>query len=69
MSLNLETHSWETLSKKALYDLLHNNANILSIPARFVTTAVAKELVKTFLETPFEGGRHQNRVTKISQCR
>ena len=47
----------------------HNNANILSIPARFVTTAVAKEMVKTFLETSFEGGRHQNRVTKISQCR
>ena len=47
----------------------HNNANILSIPARFVTTAVAEELLKTFLETPFEGGRHQNRVTKISQCR
>ena len=47
----------------------HNNANILSIPARFVTTAIAKEMVKTFLETSFEGGRHQNRVTKISQCR
>ena len=47
----------------------HNNANILSIPARFVTTKVAKEMVKTFLETDFEGGRHQNRVNKISQCR
>ena len=47
----------------------HNNANILSIPARFVTTDVAKEMVKTFLQTEFEGGRHQNRVNKISQCR
>jgi ribose 5-phosphate isomerase B len=47
----------------------HNNANILSIPARFVTTEVAKEMVKTFIETDFEGGRHQNRVDKISQCR
>ena len=47
----------------------HNNANILSIPARFVTTEVVKEIVKTFLETDFEGGRHQNRVNKISQCR
>jgi ribose 5-phosphate isomerase B len=47
----------------------HNNANILSIPARFVTTDVAKQMVKNFLETDFEGGRHQNRVDKISQCR
>ena len=47
----------------------HNNANILSIPARFVTTEAAKEMVKIFLETDFEGGRHQNRVNKISQCR
>ena len=47
----------------------HNNANILSIPARFVTTEVAKEMVKIFLETDFEGGRHHNRVNKISQCR
>lgn len=46
----------------------HNNANILSIPARFVSTAVAKEMVKVFLETKFEGGRHQNRVQKISKC-
>ena len=47
----------------------HNNANILSIPARFVSTVVAKEMVKAFLETKFEGGRHQNRVNKISKCR
>ncbi len=48
---------------------LHNNANILSIPARFVSTTVAKEMVKAFLETKFEGGRHQKRVNKISKCR
>jgi ribose 5-phosphate isomerase B len=47
----------------------HNNANILSIPARFVTTEVAIDMVKTFLATDFEGGRHQNRVNKIPQCR
>ena len=46
----------------------HNNANILSIPARFVSTVVAKEMVNAFLETKFEGGRHQNRVQKISKC-
>ena len=43
----------------------HNNANILAIPARFVSEDVAIEMVNTFLTTPFEGGRHQNRVEKI----
>ena len=46
----------------------HNNANILSIPARFVSEEVARKLVKTFLSTSFEGGRHERRVTKISEC-
>jgi len=44
----------------------HNNANILSIPARFVSLETAIAMTKTFLETPFEGGRHQRRVDKIS---
>ncbi len=44
----------------------HNNANILSIPARFTAKAQVLEMVKTFLDTPFEGGRHQSRVDKIS---
>lgn len=43
----------------------HNNANILCLPARFVTPQTALEMVKTFLSTPFEGGRHQNRINKI----
>ena len=43
----------------------HNDANILSIPARYVSEAVALSMVQTFLETPFEGGRHQRRVDKI----
>lgn len=43
----------------------HNNANILAIPARFVSEEVAIEMVNTFLTTPFEGGRHQSRVEKI----
>lgn len=47
----------------------HNNANILSIPARFVSSEVAIEMVKKFLSTDFEGGRHQNRIDKIPQCR
>lgn len=44
----------------------HNNANILCIPARFVSIAQAKEITNTFLNTAFEGGRHQNRIEKIS---
>ena len=45
---------------------LHNNANILSIPARYTSIQQAIEIVETFLTTEFEGGRHQNRVDKIS---
>ncbi|QNN41305.1 ribose 5-phosphate isomerase B [Pedobacter roseus] len=44
----------------------HNNANVLCIPARFVSIEQAKEITTTFLTTDFEGGRHQNRVEKIS---
>lgn len=44
----------------------HNNANVICIPARFVSPELAKEMVTTFFETPFEGGRHANRVNKIS---
>lgn len=43
----------------------HNNANIIAIPARFVSYEVASEMVEIFLNTEFEGGRHQNRVNKI----
>lgn len=44
----------------------HNNANILCIPARFVSAEQAKEITTTFLNTKFEGGRHQTRVEKIA---
>lgn len=44
---------------------LHNNANILSIPARFVSLQQALGFVEIFLNTDFEGGRHQTRVEKI----
>lgn len=46
----------------------HNNANIISIPARFTSLPQAIEMVKTFLNTEFEGGRHENRVNKIAIC-
>ena len=45
---------------------LHNNANVLSIPARYTSIQQAIEIVDTFLNTEFEGGRHQTRVDKIS---
>lgn len=44
----------------------HNNANVLCLPARFISLEVAKECVTAFLETKFEGGRHEGRVKKIS---
>lgn len=43
----------------------HNNANILAIPARFVTDQQAIEIVDTFMNAEFEGGRHQTRIEKI----
>jgi ribose 5-phosphate isomerase B len=44
---------------------LHNNANILSLPARFLSIPQALDMVDTFLNTDFEGGRHQGRIEKI----
>ncbi len=46
----------------------HNDANILSIPARFTALQQALEMVDVFLNTAFEGGRHANRVAKIPVC-
>ncbi len=47
---------------------LHNDANIVSLPARFINDAIAFSIVDIFLTTDFEGGRHQNRVNKIAIC-
>ena len=44
----------------------HNDANILSLPGRFIDKDLAVKLVEIFLNTDFEGGRHQNRIEKIS---
>lgn len=44
----------------------HNNANVLCLPARFISKDIAIEIVKTFFSTSFEAGRHQIRVDKIS---
>lgn len=43
----------------------HNNANVLAIPARFISEELALNIVNTFIETKFEGGRHERRVNKI----
>ncbi len=44
----------------------HNNANILCIPARFISVQEALKITDAFIKTPFEGGRHANRVNKIA---
>jgi len=44
----------------------HNNANVLCIPARFVSTELAQKILDRFLHSNFEGGRHERRVNKIS---
>jgi ribose 5-phosphate isomerase B len=45
----------------------HNDANVLAIGAKFADLPAASELVRAFLETPFEGGRHSRRVEKIAK--
>ena len=45
----------------------HNDANILVLPSRYLTESEAEEILKAFLETPFDGGRHERRVEKIER--
>lgn len=47
----------------------HNDSNVLSLPARFITCEEAMEILKEYIETPFEGGRHERRVEKISKIK
>lgn len=44
----------------------HNNANVICMPARFVALTLVLEMIDNFIATPFEGGRHENRVNKIA---
>ena len=46
----------------------HNDANIICIPARFVRENLVEKMLEVFMHTEFEGGRHENRVKKISCC-
>jgi len=45
----------------------HNDANVLVLPARFVTEDEGVSILRTWLKTPFEGGRHARRIAKIEQ--
>ena len=56
--------------KKEIAELArqHNDANIIALPARFISEEEAIEMVDVFFSTLFEGGRHQNRVNKIACC-
>jgi len=45
----------------------HNDANILALPARYITESEAIDIIRIFLTTPFEGGRHKTRVEKINK--
>jgi ribose 5-phosphate isomerase B len=45
----------------------HNDANVLSMGGRVVSNDLAEQIVKKFLETPFEGGRHARRVGQLSE--
>ena len=49
----------------ARYSRLHNDANVLCLPGRLMGKGLAEEVVRTWLETPFEGGRHQRRVEEM----
>ena len=51
----------------AKYSRRHNDANVLSIGARVVGEGLAEEILRVWIETPFEGGRHQRRVDEITE--
>ena len=59
-------HCWDV--PLALLARQHNNANVLGLPANFVSPALALEIVDAFLSTDFEGGRHLRRINKIDVC-
>lgn len=52
-------------SEIAYYARAHNDANILTVPGRFLSDEEVIEILDTFLKTPFEGGRHERRINKI----
>lgn len=70
MTANKYTHVRAALCwsiEQAQLSREHNNANILALPGRFISDDLAMEMALKFLNTEFEGGRHQRRVEKISK--
>ena len=70
MAITLNKHqgiraglAWGTAIGKLIKQ--HNNANVLVMPARFISYRMAVAIVRAWLDTPFEGGRHQRRIDKI----
>ena len=55
---------WDT--KLAELARQHNNANVLALPASFISSVKALDIVRTFFQTDFEGGRHERRINKIA---
>ena len=51
----------------AKFSRLHNDANVLCLPGRLIGKGLTEEIVKVWMETPFEGGRHQKRVEKLDK--
>lgn len=51
----------------ARYSRLHNDANVLALGARIVGPGLAEEIVRTWMDTPFEGGRHSRRLDKLTE--
>ena len=69
MSINKHQHIRSALcwnEEIAQLARLHNDANVCTMPARYITFEMVIQIVDTFLSTQFEGGRHQRRVNKIS---
>ena len=71
ISMTLNKHqqiraAWCWNSELAALAKQHNNANILSLPARFISLEEAKNIVRSYIDATFEGGRHQRRVEKIA---
>ena len=56
--------------RKEIAELIkqHNNANVLVLPARFISNDEAVELVDTYIAAEFEGGRHEGRIAKMCEC-
>ena len=70
MAITLNKHqgvraglAWGTAIGKLVKQ--HNNANVLVMPARFISYRMCVAIVRAWLDTPFEGGRHQRRIDKI----